>query len=137
MVYTLTTTVLKMGNSYRDRTDHVEARKRIQTYSSHTLVLYYISSERESAARVSVTDQIPLTVSQENIQFYHEFRSHEFELYKVDIHLRLKAEESRALGYYGLQTPCSLVLNDPLSRSNRKTPGCANQPLLISPVGGL
>jgi hypothetical protein len=55
----------------------------------------------------------------------------------IDILLRLKAEESRALGYYDLQSPCSLVLNDPLSRSNRNTPGCANQPLLISPVGGL
>ena len=55
----------------------------------------------------------------------------------LDILLRLQAEESQALGYYGLQTPCSLGVNRPLSRSNSKTPGCANQPLLISPVGGL
>ncbi len=58
-------------------------------------------------------------------------------VFGIDILLRLKPEESQALGYYGLQSPCSLVLNDPFSRLNRKTPGCANQPLLISPVGGL
>ncbi|MFC7185480.1 DUF4268 domain-containing protein [Halorubrum yunnanense] len=71
---------------------------------------------------------------------FHQGPEFSVELYistSVDILLRLKPEESRALGYYGLQSSRSLGVNRPLSRSNRKTLGCANQPLLISSVGGL
>lgn len=78
----MTTYFSGMDNSYRDQADHVEVRKRLQSYSSHTLVLYYISSERGSEAEASFIDQIPLTVSQEDIQFYPEFGSQDFELFK-------------------------------------------------------